>query len=167
MTCGLKLSLAEQLTNDLKIAPSSPGLSTLPSRYCQIINLNGGKMRFQNKVVLVTGAARGIGAACARRFAQEGAMVVVHYQSNLAAAEAVATSISADGGEAKLVRANLAELTEIDRFVDTAAQAFGSLHILVNNAGIGQMGSIDTVEPDNFHHLNCGVLPPDRDSVWR
>jgi 3-oxoacyl-[acyl-carrier protein] reductase len=118
-------------------------------------------MQFENNVVLVTGASRGIGAACALRFAQAGAKVVVHYQHNLAAAESVATSIRAAGSEAAIVCADLAELTQIDRFVDTAAQAFGGLDILVNNAGMGKMGAIDTVEPDQFHHqfaMNVGSV---------
>jgi 3-oxoacyl-[acyl-carrier protein] reductase len=118
-------------------------------------------MHFHDKIVLVTGASRGIGAACAYRFAQAGAKVIVHYLHNLAAAEGVAQSIRAEGGEVALVQADLAELTHIDRFVDTAAQAFGGLHILVNNAGIAKVGTIDTVEPEQFHHqfnLNVGSV---------
>ncbi|MFM2303438.1 MAG: hypothetical protein RLZZ135_847 [Cyanobacteriota bacterium] len=118
-------------------------------------------MRFQNKVVLVTGAARGIGAACAHRFAAAGAKVIVHYLHHVAAAEDVATSIRTAGGEATLVRADLAELDEIDRFVDTAAQAFGGLHILVNNAGMAEIGAIETIEPARFQHqfaVNVGSV---------
>ncbi len=120
-----------------------------------------GNMRFQNKVVLVTGASRGIGAACAHRFAREGAKVVVHYLNNFAAAEGVAKSIRAEGGEAALVQADLADLSQIDRFVDAAAQAFGGLHILVNNAGVAKVGAIETIEPDQFHHqfaVNVGSM---------
>ena len=118
-------------------------------------------MRFKDKAVLVTGASRGIGAACACRFAQEGAKVVVHYLNNLEAAENVAKFIRAEGGQATLIQADLAEPPQVEQLVDAAAQAFGGLHILVNNAGTAKIGLLDTVDPEQFHQqfaVNVGSV---------
>jgi 3-oxoacyl-[acyl-carrier protein] reductase len=118
-------------------------------------------MEFQDKTVLVTGSARGIGAACARRFAQAGAQVVVHYLHNAEAAEDVANSIRMMGGKAVVIQADLAQPTQIQQLVDTAIGAFGCLHILVNNAGICQIDSLTTIQPDHFYHqfaVNVGSV---------
>ncbi|HEY9640210.1 MAG TPA: SDR family NAD(P)-dependent oxidoreductase, partial [Coleofasciculaceae cyanobacterium] len=94
-------------------------------------------MRFKDKTVLVTGSGRGIGAACVRRFAQEGAQVVVHYLKNSEAAEEVATSIRAEGGKAQVLQADLAQPTQVEQLVNATVEAFGGLDVLVNNAGTG------------------------------
>jgi 3-oxoacyl-[acyl-carrier protein] reductase len=107
-------------------------------------------MRFVNKVVLVTGASRGIGAACARRFANEGAKVVIHYLKAIDAAEDLAKSIRDEGGQVTLIQANLAELSQIERLVEVAVQTFGGLDVLVNNAGIATVASLDTVDQRAF-----------------
>lgn len=75
-------------------------------------------MRFRDKVVLVTGASRGIGSACVRRFANEGAKVVIHYLNAVNAAEDLAKSIRDEGGQVTLIQADLAEPPQIERLVD-------------------------------------------------
>lgn len=86
-------------------------------------------MLLENKVALVTGAGRGIGAATARRLASEGARVVVHYRESREAAEAVAHEI---GGLA--VQADLTDPLASERLVAEALAHFGKLDVLVNNA---------------------------------
>ncbi|ESW59730.1 MAG: oxidoreductase [Rhodobacter sp. CACIA14H1] len=89
----------------------------------------------QGKAVLVTGASTGIGAAVARAFAAQGARVGLHYNASEEAAKAVAYEISAAGGEAVLIRADVSSGAGARAAVEQAVAAFGRLDGLVNNAG--------------------------------
>jgi glucose 1-dehydrogenase len=93
-------------------------------------------MRLKDRVAIVTGGGRGIGKAIALGLAREGAAVVVNYSRSAASAEEVAKNIHASGGKAVAVQADVKELGEHDRLVSAALEHFGSLTILVNNAGI-------------------------------
>lgn len=90
---------------------------------------------FDGKTVIVTGASQGIGAAIARSYAAAGANAVVHYRSSKAAADEVVNSISEDGGNAIAVAAALNEPNDVDRLFAAATEAFGSVDVLINNAG--------------------------------
>ena len=87
------------------------------------------------KVVLITGASTGIGAALARAFAAQGARVGLHYNASQSAAEAVAAEIAAAGGEARLIRADVSTGAGARKAVDDCVAAFGRLDGLINNAG--------------------------------
>jgi 3-oxoacyl-[acyl-carrier protein] reductase len=89
----------------------------------------------RNKSVLVTGASTGIGAAVGRALARQGARVAVHWNSNAAAADRVVQEIRDAGGTAIPIRGDLARSGVPKRIVDEAANALGSLDILINNAG--------------------------------
>jgi 3-oxoacyl-[acyl-carrier protein] reductase len=89
---------------------------------------------FQDKVVLVTGSSRGIGAAIARAFAGEGAAVAVNYLQNTAAADAVAAECRELGGEASPFQADVTNGEAIASLVDGVLETFGKIDILVNNA---------------------------------
>lgn len=91
-------------------------------------------MDFTGKTALITGASRGIGRAIARQFAERGARVAVHYNSNQAAAEATRDSLAGDGHI--IVQANLNDPDSVKVMVEQAANGLGRLDILVNNAGI-------------------------------
>jgi glucose 1-dehydrogenase len=93
-------------------------------------------MRLKDRVAIVTGAGRGIGRAIAHGFAREGAAVVVNYSRSATQAEELVSSIHAEGGRAVAVQADVKELDEHDCLVSAALERFGSLNILVNNAGI-------------------------------
>jgi 3-oxoacyl-[acyl-carrier protein] reductase len=90
---------------------------------------------FTGKVVLVTGASSGIGAAVARGFADHGADVVVHYHRNSDGAEKVVAGISEAGGSARAVRADLSDPSAAARLVENVVERNGRLDVLVNNAG--------------------------------
>lgn len=90
-------------------------------------------MRLDGKVAIVTGSTKGIGAEIARRFAAEGARVLVSGRS-AELGEQVVEKIQGEGGQAVFVRADLANEPEVVALVDAAVEAFGELHILVNNA---------------------------------
>lgn len=87
------------------------------------------------KAVLITGASSGIGAAVATAFAELGARVAIHYNSNADGAQSVADAISAAGGDAVLVRADLTDPATAKGMVEEAVKKLGKLDILVNNAG--------------------------------
>ncbi len=89
----------------------------------------------QGKCVLITGASTGIGAAAALGFARLGAKVAIHYNSSEPEARAVADLISAEGGDAHLLQADLGDPPTATGLVEAAAKALGGLDILVNNAG--------------------------------
>ena len=92
-------------------------------------------MRLDNKVAIVTGAARGIGEATAKRFAREGAAVAV-WDVNADAAEAVASSIRESGGKAIACAVNVADGDAVRAAVQRTVADLGGLHCVVNNAGI-------------------------------
>lgn len=91
-------------------------------------------MDFSNKRVLITGASRGIGRACALAFAQRGARVAVHYRANRDAAETTLSQL--DGAGHALVQADIADADAVPPFIAAAAEALGGLDVVVNNAGI-------------------------------
>jgi NAD(P)-dependent dehydrogenase (short-subunit alcohol dehydrogenase family) len=92
-------------------------------------------MRLKDKVAIVTGAGRGIGEGIVLRFAEEGAKLVVN-DVNEADANAVVGKIKAAGGQAVAVLGSVAERPVVQQMVDTAIKEFGTLDIIVNNAGI-------------------------------
>jgi 3-oxoacyl-[acyl-carrier protein] reductase len=93
------------------------------------------EIRFDDKVALVTGASSGIGRATAREFAKAGAKVVVHYNVSQADAEAVVDAISKEGGEAIALQADVSRKEEVDALVQATLRRFGTIDILINNAG--------------------------------
>lgn len=117
--------------------------------------------KLQNKVALVTGAAKGIGAAIATYFAAEGASVVVNYASSKESADKVVKAITANGGRAIAVQADVANEADVARLFAETTAAFGTLDILVNNAVYQQFLPIDQASAEKFHqHFNVNVLGP-------
>lgn len=105
---------------------------------------------FTGKVVIVTGASRGIGRAIAEKFAEEGAKVVVNYSGSRALAEDVVASIRAKDGEAIPVQANIARLEDVEKLFQAALDTYGGVDVLVNNAGIMITKPIDEVTEEDF-----------------
>lgn len=91
-------------------------------------------MKFKDKVVLVTGAARGIGRTIAQQFAEQGAQVALHYFSNQPAAEVSFASLSGAGH--LLLQADITQASEAQQLIQSTLQKYGRLDILVNNAAI-------------------------------
>ncbi|HKV60224.1 MAG TPA: SDR family NAD(P)-dependent oxidoreductase, partial [Ktedonobacteraceae bacterium] len=93
------------------------------------------QQRFTNKVVIVTGAARGIGRAIALRFGSEGAQVIVN-DVNAAGVEAVVQEIISNGGLAIAGVADVSSKSEVDALFDKVLERLGTVDVLVNNAGL-------------------------------
>jgi 3-oxoacyl-[acyl-carrier protein] reductase len=109
--------------------------------------------KLENKVAVVTGASKGIGASIAKHLAAEGASVVVNYASSKDGADRVVAEIVSKGGKAIAVQANVAKKADIDRLFAQTKKAFGPLDILVNNAGIYEFSPIEGVTEEHFHKL--------------
>ena len=99
--------------------------------------------RFAGRVALVTGGSRGIGAAIVHRLAREGAAVAFTYSASAAKAEALVDSLQSEGGRALAIKADSKCAQDIQRAVSLTVEQFGALNILVNNAGILGLGSVD------------------------
>ena len=100
------------------------------------------------RVVLVTGGSQGIGAAISRLAARRGYAVAINYRDDVKAAEGVLQQIVAAGGRGCLVRADVADIDDVERMIAQAQASLGPLHVLVNSAGItGPIGPFTQAEP--------------------
>ena len=97
--------------------------------------------RLDGKVALITGSDSGIGQATALEFAREGADVVVHYLHDTDGAERTRAGIEASGRQSVVVQADLTDEAEVERMFDAAVAEFGTLDILLNNAGVDASGT--------------------------
>src|SRR4249919_1267136 len=114
---------------------------------------DGGAMgRVQDKVVIVTGGAGGIGSAACRAIAAEGGKIVVA-DRDAAAAESVAAEITANGGVATSVGVDVADRSQVQAMVRTAVEAFGVLNVIFNNAGMNRPRSFLEVDEANFDEI--------------
>ncbi len=109
--------------------------------------------KLSGKVAIVTGASKGIGAAIAKHLAAEGASVTVNYATSKESADRVVESIERDGGKAIAIQANIAQPADIQKLFTTTLKTFGRVDILINNAGVYEFGSLESVTPDSFHRI--------------
>jgi len=102
------------------------------------------------RTAIITGAARGIGAAIAERLAGDGFAVVINYSRDKASADALAASIGAAGGKAVAVQGDVADSAAMKAMFDAAEAEFGGIDVLVNNAGIMQLAPIADSDDASF-----------------
>ena len=96
----------------------------------------------REKIVLITGGSRGIGAAVAKGFADAGSKVIITYRSNRQAALACANKITEMNGECLVLKANVEKIGDVRKTIKLALARFGRIDVLVNNAGIWKLGEI-------------------------
>ncbi len=112
-----------------------------------------------NKVAVITGASKGIGAGIAKSLAAAGASVVINYASAKAGADQVVADIIANGGKAIAVQGNVSNADDIARLFNETTKTFGAVDILVNNAGVYKFNTIEEVNAEDFHtQFNTNVL---------
>lgn len=115
--------------------------------------------KLRNKVAVVTGASKGIGAAIAKSLGAEGASVVVNYASSKAGADQVVAEITKNGGKAIAVQGDVSKAADVKRLFQETKKAYGRLDVLVNNAGVYQFASLAEINEEHFHRLfNTNVL---------
>lgn len=117
---------------------------------------------FKDKVAVVTGGSRGIGRAIALYLGQQGAKVIVNYNSSADAANEVVEQIKAAGSEALAVQANVADEEAAAALIKAATDAYGQIDILVNNAGTTRDNIIARLKPEDFD----AVINTNLRSAW-
>lgn len=106
-------------------------------------------MKLQDKVAIVSGAARGIGLACARRFAKEGAKVVLT-DVNEAPGRAATDTVRAAGGDALFVLCDVSKQAQVERLVEATVARFGGIDVVVNNAGVNHSANFFEISEADF-----------------
>jgi 3-oxoacyl-[acyl-carrier protein] reductase len=115
--------------------------------------------KLKNRVAVVTGASKGIGAGIAKSLASEGAAVVVNYASSKEDADRVVAEITTRGGKAVAVQGDVSNASDVQRLFAQTKRTFGKLDVLVNNAGVYQFAPLAEITEEQFHRLfNTNVL---------
>lgn len=109
--------------------------------------------RLAGKTAVVTGASKGIGAGIAKAFGKEGANVVVNYARGKEDAEKVAAAIEKAGGKAITVQADVSKQADVDRLFEVTKKTFGTVDVLVNNAGVYEFAPIDQVTEASYRRM--------------
>jgi len=105
----------------------------------------------ESKVVMVTGASKGIGSGIAKAMANAGASVVVNYLSSRPDAQDVVSAINELGGKALSVQGDVSKVEDCRRIVDAALSSYGRLDCLVNNSGVYHYAPLGSITEDDFH----------------
>ncbi len=105
------------------------------------------------RTAIVTGASRGIGAALAKRLAADGFQTIVNYASSAAAAQDVVAAITAAGGRASAICADVADATAVRSLFDRTEAEYGPVDVLVNNAGVIKLSPLAQVSDEDFQRL--------------
>lgn len=125
--------------------------------------------KLAGKTALVTGASKGIGASIAVHLAAAGASVVVNYASSRDGADRIVSKITAAGGRAVAIQADLSRPDEVVRLLAETKAAFGQLDVLVNNAGVYEFTPLEAITPEHYHRtfsVNVlGLLLATREAV--
>jgi 3-oxoacyl-[acyl-carrier protein] reductase len=105
------------------------------------------------KVAIVTGASKGIGAGIAKALGSAGASVVVNYASSKEGADRVVAEIKNKGGKAVAVQGDVSKAADVKRLFEETKKAFGTLDVLVNNAGVYGFAPLESVTEEEFHRV--------------
>jgi 3-oxoacyl-[acyl-carrier protein] reductase len=109
--------------------------------------------RENEKVAIITGASRGIGAAVAERLAQDGLAVIINYAAEAGGVDTLASKIRAAGGRALPVQADVRDPVQVRGLFEAAEREFGGVDVVVNNAGIMTLGTVAEMDDITFDRL--------------
>jgi 3-oxoacyl-[acyl-carrier protein] reductase len=116
-------------------------------------------MKLKDKVAIITGSSKGIGAGIAKEYAKEGANVVVNYSSSKESADRVVEEIVRNGGKAIAVQADISKIADIKRLFEETRKAYGRLDILVNNASVWRYEMLADVSEETFQlQVTTGLM---------
>ncbi len=114
--------------------------------------------RFQDKIVLITGSSKGIGAAIAKRIAAEGGIVCINYSRGKESANNLVKFINEQGGTSFSLQADVGIETEVNRMMEDIVMQYGRLDVLINNAGVYSTGSLKEFSDSEYNrHFNLNV----------
>lgn len=115
--------------------------------------------KLKDKVAIVTGASKGIGAGIAKALGLAGAAVIVNYASGESDANKVVNKIQSEGGKAIAIQADMSKSNDVKRMFEQAKVEFGTIDILVNNAGVAVFEMVADLTEEAFHkQFNLNVL---------
>jgi 3-oxoacyl-[acyl-carrier protein] reductase len=147
--------MGEREMKSLRNHPPAPGIRLTESPNPKEVPMS----TLQGKVAIVTGASKGIGAEIARALAAEGASVVVNYATSREGADRVVADIKKNGGKAVAIQGSVANVADVKRIFADTKKNFGTLDVLVNNAGVYKFVALGDVTEDEFHRqFNTNVL---------
>lgn len=109
--------------------------------------------RLDGKVALVTGSGRGIGSAIAIELARRGAKVIINYAHSSTAAQSIVDTIVSHGGEALAIQADIGNVSETIRLMDSAVEHFGQLDIVCSNSGVVSFGHLKDVTEEEYDRV--------------
>lgn len=107
----------------------------------------------ENQVAIITGASRGIGKSIAQKFVEQGAKVIFTYMSSEEKARALEAELTAQGGVAKGIKANAASMADCEDLVNKVVEEFGTVDIVINNAGITRDNLLMRMTEDSFNEV--------------
>lgn len=107
----------------------------------------------KDKVVIVTGASKGIGAGIAKEVALAGALVVVNYASSRAGADTVVNAIVNQGGQAIAVQGDVSKKDDVQKLFITAEEVYGKVDAVINNAGVYEFAPVETVTEESYRRM--------------
>lgn len=105
------------------------------------------------KTVLITGASRGIGSACAKVFAREGYNIILNYLTSDSKALELSEELSKTGAEVLLFKADVSDFEQVREMVDAGQRRFGKIDALICNAGISQQKLFTDITPEEWHRM--------------
>ena len=105
------------------------------------------------KIAVITGASRGIGAAIAKKMAENGATVIINYQGSVQAAQALEAEIREKGGKAVTYKCDVSDFDKCEKFIGDVVKEYGRIDILVNNAGVSDSMMTIDCNPEHFQEI--------------
>ncbi|WPO84177.1 SDR family NAD(P)-dependent oxidoreductase [Chryseobacterium sp. JJR-5R] len=138
--------------------------------YHQIFKIkNRISQTLKGKVVIVTGASKGIGAGIAREVATAGVKVVVNYSSSREGADQVVNDITSQGGQAVAIQGDVSKNEDVKKLFKSAEEVYGTAHVVINNAGVYEFAPLELITEESYRRMfdinMLGILLTSQEAV--